>query len=44
MRQVNWQMLQRIARHLRRRSQRAYRVPEAESVYMHVQKLGLRLL
>jgi RNA-directed DNA polymerase len=34
----------RSARHLRRRSQRAYRTPEGESSYAHLQRLGLRLL
>jgi len=43
-RQLNRQMHQRLAHHLRRRSQRAYRVPEGVSVYAHLQKLGLRFL
>ena len=34
----------RTARHLRRRSQRAYRTPAGESFYAHLQRLGLRLL
>ena len=34
----------RSARHLRRRSQRAYRTPAGESFYTHLQRLGLRLL
>jgi RNA-directed DNA polymerase len=34
----------RSARHLKRRSQRAYRPPEGESFYAHLQRLGLRLL
>ena len=34
----------RTARHLRRRSQRAYRTPAGESSYAHLQRLGLRLL
>ena len=34
----------RAARHLRRRSQRAYRTPAGESFYAHLQRLGLRLL
>ena len=34
----------RSARHLRRRSQRAYRTPAGESFYAHLQRLGLRLL
>ena len=44
MRQLNHQMLQRLARHLQRRSQRAYRVPEGTSVYAHLQQLGLQFL
>ena len=43
-RKLNYQLLQRFARHLRRRSQRAYRVPEGVSVYAHLQKLGLEFL
>jgi RNA-directed DNA polymerase len=43
-RRVNWFVLQRLAGHLQRRSQRAYRVPEGVSFYAHVQALGLQLL
>lgn len=43
-RQLNCQMLQRVAHHLRRRSQRPYRVPKGTSVYRHVQNLGLQFL
>lgn len=43
-RQLNGQLLQRLTHHLRRRSQRAYRLPEGVSVYAHVQQLGLCLL
>jgi RNA-directed DNA polymerase len=43
-RRVNWFVLQRLAGHLQRRSQRAYRVPEGVSLYAHVQTLGLQLL
>ena len=34
----------RSMRHLRRRSQRAYRTPAGESSYAHLQRLGLQLL
>jgi RNA-directed DNA polymerase len=43
-RQVNWHLQQRLGRHLQRRSQRAYRVPEGSSVYAHLQRLGLQFL
>jgi RNA-directed DNA polymerase len=43
-REVNRFALLRSARHLRRRSQRAYRTPEGESSYAHLQRLGLQLL
>jgi RNA-directed DNA polymerase len=43
-RQLNRQMLQRLSRHLQRRSQRGYRVPEGVSVYAHLQKLGFQFL
>ncbi len=43
-RQLNHAMLHRIDRHLRRRSQRAYRVPEGISVSAHLQSLGLQFL
>lgn len=43
-RQLNRFLIERLARHLRRRSQRAYRVPGNESVYVHLQRLGLQLL
>ena len=43
-RKLNHQMLQRMTHHLRRRSQRAYRVPEGTSVYAHLQRLGLEFL
>jgi RNA-directed DNA polymerase len=41
---VNWFLLQRLAGHLERRSQRAYRIPAGVTFYAHVQALGLRLL
>ncbi len=37
-------VLLRLTRHLQRRSQRAYRPPEGESYYTHLQRLGLQLL
>jgi RNA-directed DNA polymerase len=40
-RQVNTHVRQRLARHLRRRSQRAWRPPEGTSVYAQLQHLGL---
>jgi len=43
-RELNRFMLLRSTRHLQRRSQRAYRTPEGESFYAHLQRLGLRLL
>lgn len=43
-RALNWYVEQRLSRHLRRRSQRPYRVPAGESVHAHLQRLGLRLL
>ncbi|HVM95740.1 MAG TPA: reverse transcriptase domain-containing protein, partial [Candidatus Acidoferrales bacterium] len=43
-RELNRFMLLRSMRHLQRRSQRAYRTPEGESFYAHLQRLGLRLL
>jgi RNA-directed DNA polymerase len=43
-RQINWHLQQRLGRHLQRRSQRAYRVPEGVSVYAHLQRLGLQFL
>ena len=43
-RTLNWQLEQRLARHLQRRSQRGYRVPEGVSLYAHLQTLGLQFL
>jgi RNA-directed DNA polymerase len=43
-RDVNWFVLRRLIGHLQRRSQRAYRLPEGQSFYAHLQALGLRLL
>lgn len=43
-RQLNWRLLERLARHLQRRSQRGYRVPDGISLYAHLQQLGLQFL
>ena len=41
---LNWFAIQRLKRHLQRRSNRPYRVPAGESFYAHLQRLGLRRL
>jgi RNA-directed DNA polymerase len=43
-RTLNWQLEQRLGRHLQRRSQRGYRVPEGVSINAHLKKLGLQFL
>ena len=43
-RKLNWFASQRLKRHLRRRSNRPYRVPEGESFHAHLQRLGFRPL
>ena len=43
-RKLNYFILQRVHRHLRRRSQRGYKFPRGVSVYAHLQQLGLRRL
>lgn len=43
-RKLNWQLERRLGRHLQRRSQRGYRVPEGVSINAHLQKLGLQFL
>ena len=43
-RKLNWFVLNRMTRHLKRRSQRPFRPPEGETFYAHLQRLGLRLL
>jgi RNA-directed DNA polymerase len=43
-RELNWYAMERLRRHLRRRSQRAYRIPEEESVYDHLRRLGFQPL
>ena len=40
-RQINTQVRERLARHLRRRSQRSWRPPAGRTVYAHLQHLGL---
>jgi RNA-directed DNA polymerase len=40
-RQINAMVRHRLARHLRRRSQRGWRPPKGTSVYAHLQRLGL---
>lgn len=41
---LNWYAYERLKRHLRRRSQRPYRVPEGESYYAHLLGLGFQPL
>jgi RNA-directed DNA polymerase len=43
-RRVNWYVLLRLMRHLRRRSQRPFRPPEGRSVYATLRALGLKPL
>ena len=43
-RQLNQLVCLRLGRHLQRRSQRAYKIPEGQSLYAHLQTLGLVLL
>jgi RNA-directed DNA polymerase len=43
-RELNWYAMERLRRHLRRRSQRPYRIPEGESAYGHLQRLGFQPL
>jgi RNA-directed DNA polymerase len=43
-RKLNWYVLERLRRRLKRRSDRPYRIPKEESSYAHLQRLGLRLL
>ena len=40
-REINWYVMQRVAKHLRRRSQRRYRPPKGTSLYAHLRKMGL---
>jgi RNA-directed DNA polymerase len=41
---IDWFVLCRLARHLRRRSQRGYRQPAGQSLYAHLGMLGLKRL
>jgi RNA-directed DNA polymerase len=41
---INWYVMERLRRHLRRRSQRPWRAPQGTTVYDHLQKLGLKRL
>ena len=41
LRHVNTYVRQRVARHLRRRSQRPYRAPAGTSLYAHLKQMGL---
>jgi len=40
-REINWYVQTRLYLHLRRRSQRPYRVPEGNTLYRHLRKMGL---
>lgn len=42
--EINGHVQVRLSIHLRNKSQRAYRVPEGQSLYSHLQKLGLNHL
>ncbi len=42
--ELNWYAVNRLMSHLRRRSQRPYRVPEDESFYAHLRRLGFQPL
>ncbi len=43
-REINWHVGQRLFRHLNRRSQRAFRLPEDATYYKHFRRLGLQPL
>ncbi|MBI2194563.1 MAG: group II intron reverse transcriptase/maturase [Planctomycetes bacterium] len=43
-RRLNWFMQRRLGRHLRRRSQRPYKLPKDTSMYVHLKELGLHYL
>jgi RNA-directed DNA polymerase len=43
-RKLNWYVVTRLSRHLKRRSQRPFRTAEGETLYAKLQSLGLRLL
>jgi RNA-directed DNA polymerase len=44
LRQMNWFMRDRLVRHLSRRSQRPYRLPEGQTWAQHLSALGLKTL
>jgi RNA-directed DNA polymerase len=41
MRKINWHVENLVIKHLRRRSQRPWRVPEGTTLSTHLSKLGL---
>lgn len=43
-RRLNWFVINRVTRHLKRRSQRPYRPPEGVTFYAHLQRMGLAQL
>lgn len=43
-RKINWYVMESVANHLRKRSQRRYKPPKGVSFYKHLQKLGLKSL
>lgn len=43
-RAINWYVRERLARHLKRRSQRRYRPPAGVTLYRHLERLGLVML
>lgn len=43
-RKLNWFVLNRLTRHLQRRSQRPFRPPKGETFYTHLRRHGLRFL
>jgi RNA-directed DNA polymerase len=43
-RKINHYVRQRVIIHLRRRSQRGYRCPKGQTMYQHLQQLGLKAL
>ena len=43
-REINWHVGHRLFRHLNRRSQRAFRLPEGSTYYQHFRRLGLKPL
>lgn len=43
-RRINWFTIQRLARHLNRRSQRRYRLPAEQTLSVHLQARGLHFL